>query len=276
MRLRHGGVLVAAMALVAGLACSKPARVTLSPKQILLNDSGASKTLQVAVFDAKDRPMGKAKVTFASSSPEVAEVDAGGKVIVRLSGEAIITATSGKVSGTAKVVSHLVSSLKLELPEGGAKGPAGALVPLVITGRNEKGDPADLMGIAFSSSDPTIATVDPEGRLTLLRSGSVTLVATIGKSRAELLAEVHVLVPTAIKVPIPPVQTLHVGETVRLDATVLSDLGDPMKIPLTCSTSSDKVATVDSNGMVTGVARGTAEITILAGAARNTLKVIIR
>lgn len=276
MRLSRWGVLLAATALVAGLACSRPARVTLSPKQILLNDSGASKTLQAEVFDAKDRPMEKAKVTFVSSSPEVAEVDAGGKVTVRRSGEAIITATSGKASGTAKVVSHLISSLKLELPEGGAKGPAGAVVPLVVTGRNESGDSADLAGIAFASSDAAIATVDAEGRLALLASGQITVTATIGKSKADLPAEVHVLVPVAIKVPIPPVQTLHVGETVRLDATVLSDLGDPMKIPMTCSTSSDKVATVDSDGMVTGLARGTAEITILAGAARNTLKVIVR
>lgn len=276
MGLRHWGVLVAATALVAGLACSKPARVTLSPKQVLINDSGASRTFQATVFDAKDRPMEKAKVTFASSSPEIAEVDAGGKVTVRISGDAVITATCGKVSGTAKVVAHIVSSLNLELPEGGAKGPAGAVVPLVIIGRNEKGEPADLTGIAFSSSDPAVVTVDPQGRLTLLASGNVTLVATIGKSRAELLAEVHVLVPVAIKVPTPAVQTLHVGEMARLDATVLSDLGDPMNVPLTCSSSSDKIATVDSSGMVTGVGKGTAEIVIMAGTARNTLKVIVR
>ena len=69
----------------------------------------------------------------------MAEVDASGKVTVRNSGESIITATSGKASGTAKIVAYLVMALKLELPVGGAKGSAGAQVPLVVSGTNEKG-----------------------------------------------------------------------------------------------------------------------------------------
>ena len=123
MKLSHWGALVSAMVLVTGLACSKPAKVTLMPKQVLFNDSGASKTLQVTVLDAQaDRPMENPKVTFASSSPEVAEVDASGKVTVRNSGEAVITATLGESRGTAKVVAHLVMALTMELPEDGAKG----------------------------------------------------------------------------------------------------------------------------------------------------------
>lgn len=276
MRLSHWGAWVSAVVLVAGLACSKPARVTLIPKQVLFNDSGASKLLQVTVFDAKDRPMEKAKVTFASSSPEVAEVDASGKVTVRNSGEAVITATSGKVSGTAKIVAHLVMGLKMDLPVGGAQAPAGSQVPLVVSATNEKGDPADLTGLSFTSSNPEIATVDGEGKMTLLASGNTTLEAVIGKSQAKLPVEVHVLVPVAIKVPIPAVQTLRVGETVLLDATVLSDLGEPMRVPIACTLSSDKVASVDANGMVTGISRGTVEVAVTAGTAKNTLKIVVR
>jgi len=276
MKLSHWGALVSAMVLITGVACSKPAKVTLIPKQVLFNDSGASKTLQVTVFDAKDRAMENPKVTFASSSPEVAEVDASGKVTVRNSGEAVITATSGKVSGTAKIVAHLVMGLKLALPAGGAKGSAGSQVPLVVSATNEKGEPADLAGISFTSSNPEIATVDGEGKMTLLASGNTNLEAVIGKSQAKLPVEVHVLVPVAIKVPTPAVQTLRVGETVMLDVTVLSDLGEPMRVPIACSLSSDKVASVDVNGMVTGLNRGTVEVVVTAGAAKNTLKVVVR
>ena len=276
MRLSHWGALVSAMVVVTGLACSKPAKVILVPKQVLFNDSGASKTLQATVFDAKDRPMENPKVTFSSSSPEVAEVDASGKVTVRNSGEAVIIATSGKVSGTAKIVAHLVMGLKLDLPAGGAKGTAGGQVPLVVSATNEKGEPADLTGISFTSSNPEIATVDGEGKMTLLTSGNTTLEAVIGKSQAKLPVEVHVLVPVAIKVPTPAVQTIRVGETMMLDVTVLSDLGEPMRVPIACSLSSDKVASVDANGMVTGLNRGTVEIVVTAGMARNTLKVVVR
>lgn len=112
--------------------------------------------------------------------------------------------------------------------------------------------------------------------MTLLASGNVTLEAAIGKSKTSLAAEVHVLVPVAIKIPTPAVQTIHVGETVKIDATVLSDMGEPMNIPVAYSLSSDQVASVDANGMVTGLNRGTVEIVITAGAAKNTLKVMVR
>jgi len=63
---------------------------------------------------------------------------------------------------------------------------------------------------------------------------------------------------------------------VMLDVTVLSDLSEPMRVPIACSLSSDKVASVDVNGMVTGLNRGTVEVVVTAGAAKNTLKVVVR
>jgi uncharacterized protein YjdB len=276
MRLRTWIILLFAAVLVAGLGCAKPAKVTVTPKQVVLNDAGGSRTLTAAVFDKKDRPMEKAVVTFASSAPEVADVDATGKVTVKGSGETTITAASGKASGECKVIVHIVSSLKFEPVEGLVNGPAGEVVPLKISGQNERGEAADLAGLGFQSSAPEVATVDKEGRLTLLSTGKATIVATIGKSKAELPVEVHILVPAAIKVPVPPVQTLQVGDKAKLDATVISDLGGPMKFPLACTSSAPNVATVEPDGTVTALARGTTEITIVAGTAKNTLKVVVR
>jgi uncharacterized protein YjdB len=276
MRFRVWTVLLIAAVLVAGLGCAKPAKVTITPKQVVLNDAGGTKTLTAAVFDKKDQPMEKAVVTFASSAPDVADVDATGKVTVKGSGETTITAKSGKASGECKVIVHIVSSLKFEPVEGTANGPAGELLALKISGQNERGEAADLTGLVFRSSAPEVATVDKDGRLTLLTSGKTTIEATIGKSKAELPVEVHILVPAAIKVPVPPVQTLQVGDKAKLDATVISDLGGPMKFPLACTSSAPNVATVEADGTVTALARGTTEITILAGTAKNTLKVVVR
>lgn len=276
MRFRTWIILLVAAVLVAGLGCAKPAKVTITPKQVVLNDAGGTKTLTAAVFDKKDRPMEKAVVAFASSAPDVADVDATGKVTVKGSGEATITATSGKASGECKVVVHIVSSLKFDPVEGTVNGPAGDQALLKISGQNERGEAADLTGLVFSSSAPEVATVDKEGRLTLLTSGKTTIEAAIGKSKAALPLEVHILVPAAIKVPVPPVQTLQVGDKARLSATVISDLGGPMKFPLACTSSAPDVATVDADGTVSALAKGTTEITIVAGTAKNTLKVVVR
>lgn len=268
--------LLASVALVSGVSCSKPTKVTVTPKQVLLNDAGSGKNLQASVFDQKDRPMEKAKVIFVSSAPDVAEVDETGKVTAKSTGETTVTATCGKASGAATVLVHLVSSLKVSGGEGGISGLAGATVPLRVSGLDEKGEAVDLTGIAFTSSKPGVATVDKGGVLTLLSTGTTVVEAALGKTKTSTPVEVHVLVPMAIKVPTPPVQTLAVGETTRLDVTVLSDLGLPMKAPMACVSSADQVATVDANGMVTGITRGTAEITVTAGSAKNTLKVVVR
>lgn len=276
MHLTRWALALAATGLALGLACAKPTKITVAPKQIVMNDAGGTKTLLATVFDQKDRPMEKAAVTFTSSAPDVAEVDAAGKVTARGSGEATITATSGKASGQAKLIVHIVSALNLAAPQDGVKGPAGDVVPLLVSGTNERGEPADLSGIVFTSEAPGVATVDNQGRLTLLTSGDTKITAAIGKSKAELLVPVHILVPMAIKVPTPPVQMIRAGETARLNVSVLSDLGEPMDVPFACASSSEKVAAVDKDGNVTGLARGTSEITVTAGTAKNTIKVVVK
>ncbi len=272
-RLLWGLSALAACGLLA--ACSRPAKITVTPKEVLLRDPGGGKSLTVTVLDAKDNPIKKVKVALQSSAPDVAEVDASGNVTARSSGDAVITAIAGKVSGSAKVRVRLVSSLLLALPETGATGAAGTVVPLRVRATNEKGEPADLEGIAFTSSAPGVAPVDGKGQLTLLSTGKTTVTASVGKTSARLPVEVTVEVPMAVKVT-AQAQSVALGQTVPLDFSVISDQGRPMTIPVQCTSSDDKVAVADASGKVTGIGRGTAVITITAGTASNTIKVAVR
>lgn len=262
-------------ALIFGAACAKPTKVTVSPKEFVLHDPGGSKTLAVTVLDQKGRPMDKAKVLFSSSAPEVAEVDGAGKVTAKGSGDAVVTATCGKVSGTSEAHVRLVASISLAQPELGVSGPAGSVVPLKVEAKNERGEDADLADAVFKSSDPKVALVDNTGRLTLLATGTTEIQASIGKASYKLSVPVRVEVPAAVKVE-TPTQTVALGESKPLEFTVLSDLGRPIAVPVTLTTSSDKIAAVDEKGNVTGVARGTATVTITAGTATNSVRVVVR
>jgi uncharacterized protein YjdB len=252
MTSRPGVVAFCAAALVVVLAgCSKPASVTVIPKSVLLRDAGGTKDLSVTVLDAKGRAMEKVKPIFKSSAPEVADVDATGKITARGSGDAVITATVGRISGQATVRVRLVSAIKLALPPGGAVGPMGTVVPLAVNATDDRGEPADLEGITFRSSAPAIASVDGSGKVTLKTTGSATLSASIGKAQASLPVDVVVEVPAAVKVE-KPVQGVPLGETHPLEFTVLSDQGRPMAIPVRCTSSDERVATADEQGRVTG------------------------
>jgi uncharacterized protein YjdB len=272
---RRSSLLLMSAALVGlALSCSKPAKVVITPKMVVLHDLNASKVLNVQVLDAKDRGMDKVKLTYSSSAPEVAEVDNTGKVTAKGSGDAIITASTEKVSGSMEVRVRIVASITLKAPDDGAVGPPNTIVPIAVKGLNERGEPADLEGIGFKSSAPEVAAVDAQGRLTLLSNGVVTIQASLGKASAEILIPVKIELPAAVKVE-SPIQNIKEGETQKLDFSVISDLGKPMTVPLHCESSAEKVATVDAQGNVTGVGRGSAVITITAGTASNTIKVVV-
>ena len=276
MRGKFRGGWALAVVVLAAVGCSRPTKVEVRPDHVILREAGGRKNLLVTVLDQKGRPMDKAKITFASSAPDVAEVDASGIVKAKSSGEAIISATCGKATGAAQVDVKIVSSLKLALPDSGSVGPADTVVPLVVSGKTDQGEQAELDGIAFSSSVPQVATVDGKGDLTLLSTGDTVITATIGKATATLPVKVQIEVPAAVKVD-KSTQEVRLGEPSPLDFMVLSDLGRPMKsAPLTCTSSNEKVLQVDAKGTATGVARGTAVVTIAAGTAKNTIRVVVR
>jgi hypothetical protein len=265
----------AALVLCAGLSCAKPARIEASPKELVLRDPGASKTLTVTVLDEKDNAIEKAKLTYVSASPDVAEVDAEGKVTARASGDATITVKSGEVSTEVPVRVRILSRLELRAPELGAVGPSGAVVPLTVTAVTDRGDPGDLGEVTFTSSNPQVASVDGSGCLTVLSPGRVKITAESGKTRAEVETDVIVESPVAVKVD-EPNQTVPLGGSAPLRFTVISDQGRPMQTAVQFEVNPDKHLAVDPQGVASGLARGTAAVTVHAGPAKNSIRVTVR
>jgi len=266
-------LLVVVLAAFAG--CSKPARIEIKPTEVVLRDAGGSRALNVTVFDQKDRPMEKAKLTFASSNPEVAAVDGEGKVSAVSSGEATVTVTSGKASASVPVRVQIVSILDLTLPEGGFVGPKDSLHPLFLRVLNDRGAPVDLSSLSFSTSDPAVAVVDAGGNLRIAGTGRVKITVSSGKTAVEKEAEVVLESPAAVKVE-TGTQVIPLGEAVPLAFTVISDQGRPMKVPVEVQATPEGIVSVDGEGVARGLARGAATLSISAGPARNTLKVTVR
>jgi hypothetical protein len=258
-----------------GLACAKPTKVVVKPSRVDLYVIDGTKSLSVSVLDQKDREMKKVLLDFESSAPEVATVDKNGIVTAKSSGEAIVTARAGRISGTASIVVKAVKDINLVLPESGAVGVAGSTIPLIVKATNEKDEVVeDISGAAFQSSAPNFATVDNKGVLTLVSTGSTKITATMGKATKELPVNVEIEVPAAVKVDNPN-QSVALGESQPLEFMILSSRGRPMKTTVSFSTSLPAVATVDAKGIVTGVGRGTTSITVSAGDARNEVKVTV-
>jgi len=118
--------------------------------------------------------------------------------------------------------------------------------------------------ISWSSSDTSIAEVEQNGRITAVSGGNAVITAIAGDVEATVDVHVGALVPTTVS--ITGENILHTTRTMTLSALVRDQFGQTILSPEVKWTSSNpSVATVTSQGLVTGVTEGNVTITAKAG-----------
>ncbi|HEX6964194.1 MAG TPA: Ig-like domain-containing protein [Gemmatimonadaceae bacterium] len=137
----------------------------------------------------------------------------------------------------------------------------GGSVTLQVVVHDPQGHVVTAKTVFWDSEHPEIATVDDQGVVTGVAPGNVTVAASVsGKSGS---ATITVLPPGVASVTIDPSgASVQVGGTVQLHATTLDANGNALTgRGISWSSSANATATVDQNGVVTGVAPGSATIT---------------
>ena len=273
--IRHAALLVAAVLLTTSFwSCSKdeepvpePTPPVVSVTGVTLNKTstsiqvGGTETLTATVLpeDATNQ-----NVTWKSDKPEIATVDANGKVTGVKAGEATITVTTedGGKTATCKVtVSETsVAVTGVTLNKATLSLIAGASETLTATVA-----PADATNkkVTWKSSNAAVATVDTNGKVTAVKAGEATITVTTEDGGKTATCRVTVS-DREIKVTEITLAALaiYVGESKAITATVKPD--DATNKALTWTSSDETVATVDATGKVTGKKIGTATITATA------------
>ena len=123
---------------------------------------------------------------------------------------------------------------------------------------------ADNQNVSWSSNNPTVASVDQTGKVSALSPGTATITVTTEDGNHTATCTVTVTAPpTPIEVTgisIDATATIGIGETKTLTVTYTPADANSGKA-LTWSSANANIATVDANGVVTGVAAGTVAIT---------------
>jgi len=153
-------------------------------------------TLQLTATPmANGTPVLNRSVTWASTAPTAALVDATGRVSALNPGRATITATSEGRSGAAVVTVVPVPIAAVAVSPGTGALPEGGALQLSATPQDASGNPLAGRVVTWTSSAPAVATVDATGLVGAASPGEATITATSeGKSGATAVTVGAVLV----------------------------------------------------------------------------------
>lgn len=209
------------------------------------------------------------EVLWTVSNTDLASVDENGFVTVfNTKGNVSVIAHAGGVEGKCEItiVGIPVSSVALDKTE--IRMYKAQTEKLTATVQPED---AENKEVTWVSSNPDIASVDNEGNVTSVAIGETVITATSGNCKAECKVIVE---PKPVEsVTIQESLELLVGNSIKLTAVVLPE--DAEDKSLTWTSSNDNVVTVDSEGTVTAIAIGNADITVKAGTLSDICKVTV-
>ena len=209
-------------------------------------------------------------VIWTSSAINFVTIDPTGLATGVSAGTATVTATSGTVSGTASLTVTAAVLNSIDIAPDDQYIPIGGQFPLVLTGSYSDNTTQTLTNAVWSSSDPTIASVDPVSGVVTGVSDSngnpVTITATAdGMSNTTsvyitaAVAESLTLTPTTASIASGTTQQYSV-DAIYSDGSI-----QPLTAGLSWASSSASTASISALGLATGIAAGQSTITVTYG-----------
>ncbi|WP_341838723.1 Ig-like domain-containing protein [Chitinophaga caseinilytica] len=185
--------------------------------------------------------------TWSSSSTLVATVNASGEVLGVSAGTAVITysVTNGAGCESTRTITVTVNALP-------AIAPITGTTDVCVTGTTDLASATP--GGVWATSDAAVATVDADGKVTGVTDGTVTITYTV--TNVSGCEDVQMATVTVNALPVVDQITgstaVCEGSTTELENATAGGVW---------TSSNTAVATIDANGVVTGLTAGTTTIT---------------
>lgn len=171
--------------------------------------------------------------------------------------------SNGKVTITKAVTSIKLDKSSVTLKKGETSQLTATVSPTDATNKT----------VTYSTSNSTVATVSSSGKITAKGGGTATITAKAGGKTATCKVTVNVA-QTGIAVSGDSSKTVEMGGTLKLKvAKVPSDATDNYSV--TWSVADANIATVSSNGTVSGIALGETTVTAKSNGWTVTYKITV-
>lgn len=247
---KSGSFTVSVTPLVSAVSLSETVKV------ISVDDKIASLKASISPKDA-----GNQKLDWSTSNSAVCTVDRNGTLMPQANGTCVITATTtdnSNISVSCKIrVAPRATGVSLDSDALGLKtGQTCNLTATVKTTAN-----STYTGyVEWISDNPKVASVSESGKVTANYPGIAKIKAiTLDGTEKVAVCTVSVVQPVE-GISISETKTLGIGSTITLKPTFKPTYATNQKV--TWSSGNTSVATVDSNGVVTGKSVGTCTITV--------------
>ncbi|MBI5068521.1 MAG: Ig-like domain-containing protein [Deltaproteobacteria bacterium] len=261
-------------ALVALAACGPAVKqVDVVPAEITLEAVGATARVEAVPRDFGGGAV-PLPVRWQSSRPEVAEVDAAGRVTARKSGEAELRAVVGSLSA--------VVAVRVSIPSRAVIEPASVLLTGVPSNQQLRLRLLDDAGREIAARDPSWSSADVG--VARVVAG---VVSAFGPGQTQVTASAAGLTATAaVEVRLPPFAALRAeparlqlapGATAKVTARAVDAAGRPVAgVPVRYASSDERVVRVTGDGTVTAGPKGKARILATGGGRSVAVEVSVR
>jgi len=195
-------------------------------------------------------------IIWNSSNPSIISVDENGIITAHSAGKATITATIGNVSAKVIIDSYFEVS-DFELSDTEVWLVAKTPIKLYVESFEPWGASSP---ITWSSSDPNLAIINKSGDVTTIKPGDVVITATTdsGITHSCLL---HLCYPVTNIAFADEVLYVSLGSSTSLTANVTMRNQACINHLVDFSSSDEKIASIDSNGLLTTYSVGVITVT---------------
>ncbi|PJC94473.1 hypothetical protein CUC44_04000 [Aeromonas lusitana] len=239
---------------------------------------GLSLQLQaIATFSDDTTKDVSTQASWLSNNPTVLSVDNKGKITALDVGDATVIATIQGITGQTTVSAVNLAVSQIQIIPATVQLAIGTTTKLTAIATFADQSTQDISTqAAWLSSNPAVATVDNTGLVTGVAAGSVTLSATLLGVTATTSIQVNNASVTALQV-IPAVSTIALGTKSQLQAIATFSDGSTQDVSTQAqwSSSNPVIASVDSQGKVTGNGIGQASITATLGSVSRSVSITI-
>ncbi|MEO5511157.1 MAG: Ig-like domain-containing protein, partial [Longimicrobiales bacterium] len=247
--------------------------ITLSPTNIRLEAIGATFTPTVRATDQNGNVLPSPVLAWSSSNTAVATVDASGVIRAVARGIAVITAAAGPgIQASITVTVDPVATRVTVTPAPASLQSIGATAQFTAHVFDSNNNEFTATAV-WTSSSPTVATINSAGLATSRGNGTTNITATVGALSGSATLTVGQVVTRLVSAERNAVLG-SIGASAIFHVTAFDASGNVVATPVLAWSSADaSIATVDGTGNVTARGYGRTQITVAAGTVSDVVTV---